>query len=136
MTEFSVKYRLYDSTGTSLIYTFPYVQSDNSPQDPQDYVEIEGLRGQGSLIIPGSTKAWNLNIDFILAGEDYSALIAAMDNLESTIVMQTQYILKVDRTTSTTKNYNVMRLEPFAFSSDDFRTGMVQATVIFRVNSW
>jgi hypothetical protein len=136
MTEFPVKYRLYDSTGTSLIYTFTYVQSDNSPQDPKDFVEIDGLRGVGSIIIPGSTEAWDLELRFIIKGTDYSDLMSQMDSLETTIVMQTKYILKIDRTSSTTKNYNVMRLSPIQFIDLDFRTRFQECLIKFRVNCW
>jgi hypothetical protein len=137
MVAFPVLYRLYASNGSTLVYTFPLVQSDNSPQDPKDFVEIAGLRGVGSIIIPGSTLAWDLTIRFILQGADYSALIAAMDTLETTIVQQTPYVLKIDRTQSTTKNYNVMRLSPFVFEDDgDFRNTFQTVQVTFRVNSW
>jgi len=135
MVEFPVKYKLYDSTGVSLIYTFPNVQSDNSPQDPKDYVEIEGLRGTGSIIIPGSTQAWDLILNFVLFEDDYEALIAAMDNLKSTIVINTQYVLKIDRTLSTTKNYNVRRLKPFNFI-EGFRTDYQEVICTLRANSW
>ncbi len=137
MAEFNVKYRLYDSTGLSLVYTIPLVQTDNGPQDPKDFVEIEGLRGVGSIIITGSTQAWDLELTFILQGTDYQDLIAQMDALETTIVPQTKYLLKIDRTASTTKNYNVMRLKPFEFlEGDDFRNTYQEVKVIFRVNSW
>lgn len=136
MTEFTVYYRLYDSTGVSVIYTFPYVQSDNSPQDPADYVEISGLRGTGSIIIPGSTQPWDLKLRFILVGDDYEDLIDQMDSLESTIVKNTKYVLKIGRTSGgSTKDYNVKRLVPFEFS-EGFRVDMQEVTCILRVNSW
>ena len=136
MVAFNVKYRLYASDGTTLVYTFPLVQSDNSPQDPQSFVEIDGLRGQGSIIIPGSTEAWDLNIDFILRGADYSELIALMDALETTIVKNTKYVLKIDRTASTTKNYNVKRLVSFSFADGEFRTDFQLVRATFRTNTW
>ncbi len=137
MATFNVKYRLYDSTGNSLIYTFPLVQSDPGPQDPKDFVEITGLRGVGSIIIPGSTQPWDLVIKFVLQGTDYQDLVAKMDALETTIVQQTKYVIKIDRTVSTTKNYNVMRLSSFEFiESDDFRNTFQEVVCTLRVNSW
>ena len=136
MTEFTVYYRLYDSTGVTVVYTFPLVQSDNSPQDPTDYVEISGLRGTGSIIIGGSTQAWDLKLRFILQGDDYEELIALMDALETTIVKNTKYVLKIDRTSGgSTKDYNVKRLIPFDFS-EDFRTDMQEVVCTLKVNSW
>jgi hypothetical protein len=136
MTEFNVRYRLYASNGSTLIYTFPYVQEDNSPQDPKDYVEISGLRGTGSVIIPGSTQAWDLTLGFILTAADYEALIALMDALETTIVMHTAYVLKIDRTSGgSTKDYNVKRLQPIQFNTG-FRTDWQDVKITLRVNSW
>lgn len=128
-------YILYNSSGTGQIYTFPNVQSDNSPQDPFDYVEIDGLRGQGSIIIPGSEMSWDLELRFILCGTDYQDLISKIDTLESTIIKNTPYILKIDRTESTTKDYKVKRLQSFNFDTS-FRTSIQRVTAIFRVNSW
>lgn len=129
-------YILYNSTGTGQIYTFTYVQGDNSPQDPSSFVELNSFRGQGSVIIPGGDpESWDLQLDFILKGADYEAVIALMDALETTIVKNTPYVLKIDRTSSTTKNYKVKRLLPFIFE-EGRRTSIQRVTVILRVNSW
>ena len=137
MTTFNVTYKLFDSAGTGLIYTFPYVQSDNSPQDPQSYVEFESLRGTGSVIIPGSSRAWDLQIAFILTADDYEALIAKMDSLETTIVKNTAYVMKIDRTSGgSVKSYNVKRLVPFEFATGEFRTDFQEVKATLRVNSW
>jgi hypothetical protein len=136
MAEFNVKYTLYASDGTTPIYVFPFVQNDNAFQDPKDFVEVTGLRGVGSIIIPGSTQPWDLNISFIVSGVDYEDLISKLDSLQTTIALQTKYILKIDRTTSTTKDFNVMRLQSFNVVSDDFRTNFAQVECVFRVNAW
>ena len=128
-------YILYNSSGTGQIYTFDYVTQDNSPQDPFDFVEIYGLRGVGSIIIPGSTKAWNLRLNFVLCGDDYQDVIAKMDAIESTIVKNTPYVLKIDRTPTTTKDYNVKRVQPITWQASR-RTRVQKGAVIFRVNSW
>lgn len=136
MTTFPVKYILYQSDGSTPVYTFSYVQNDTSLQDPKDFVEISSLRGVGSIIIPGSVQAYDMSISFIVVGEDYEDLIDKLDTLQSTIVTQTKYVLKIDRTSSTTKDYNVMRLQSFDITSDDFRTNMAQVECVLRVNSW
>lgn len=128
-------YILYNSSGTGQIYTFPKVQVDNSPQDPTDYVEIDGLRGQGSIIIPGSNEAWDLILDFVLCGTDYQDIRAQMDALEATIVKNTKYILKIDLTPSTTKDYKVKRLETFIFEPG-LRRKVQRVRCILRVDSW
>ena len=128
-------YRLYENDGLSLVYTFTVQPPDNSPQDPMRFTEISGSRGIGSLIVPGSDASWNLNLRFIFQGSDYTDLIAQMDTLESTIVKNTEYILKIDRTISTTKNYNVKRLLPINWD-DSRRVRIQKGTIIFLVNSW
>jgi hypothetical protein len=136
MTQFNVHYTLYASNGSTLVYTFPLVQSDNSPQDPKDFVEIAGLRGVGSIIIAGSTQPWDLVLRFILMADDYEALITKMDALETTIAPLTNYVLKIDRNVGgSVKSYNVKRLTPFQFA-EGFRTDYQEVTVTFRVNSW
>jgi len=129
------KYKLYASNGSSLIYSFQYILSDNSPQDSLRFTEITGFRGQGSIIIPGSTQPWDLQLTFFLCNADYATLIAAMDSVESTIVLGTPYVLKIDRTISTTKDYNVKRLTPIVWE-DTNRVRYQKGTIQFRVNSW
>ena len=129
------KYNLYAANGSTLVYAFQYILSDNSPQDSLRFTEITGFRGQGSIIIPGSTQPWDLQLTFFLRNADYASLIAAMDSIESTIVLGTPYVLKIDRTISTTKDYNVKRLTPIIWE-DTKRVRYQKGTIQFRVNSW
>jgi len=134
---FVPSYVLWNSTGTAIIYTIPLVHRDTSPQDPFKFVELESLRGQGSIIIPGSTNApWDLELDFYLQGSDYEDLIAKIDGMESTIVKNTKYVWKIGRTASTTKDYKVKRLVPILWDTNSKRTRFQRGTIILRVNSW
>ena len=72
------KYNLYAANGSTLVYAFQYILSDNSPQDSLRFTEITGFRGQGSIIIPGSTQPWDLQLTFFLRNADYASLIAAI----------------------------------------------------------
>jgi hypothetical protein len=128
-------YNLYASNGSSLVYTFNYITNDNSPQDPLKQTEISGIRGIGSIIIAGSQSAWDLNLEFVLVGTDYQDLISKMDSLESTIALNTDYVLKIDRTPSTTKDYNVKRIVPIQWQQSK-RTTLQRGNIIFRVYSW
>jgi hypothetical protein len=128
-------FKLYASNGSTLVYTFNFIQNENGPQDPFNNTEITGFRGQGSLIIPGSLSAWDLTLDFCLVGTDYQDLISKMDSLESTIVANTPYILKIDRTPSTTKDYNVKRIVPIQWQSS-YRLKLQKGIITLRVNSW
>lgn len=129
------KYNLYASDGLTLVYSFDYVLSDNSPQDLFRFTEITGFRGQGSLIIGGSTQPWDLSLEFFLKGTDYTDLISKMDSIESTIALNTSYVLKIDRTISSTKDYNVKRISAISWDNTN-RVRFQRGTIVFRVNSW
>ena len=136
MTIFKVVYQIYASDGVTPVYTIPFVQSDNSPQDPQDYVEIQTLRGQGSIIIPGSTQSWDLDLEFYLQGTNYQTLMSAVDSYLATVVQQTKYVLSIQRSPNTYVTYNIMRLKPPKLETQDFRTTFIKVTQTFRVSCW
>ena len=129
------RYTLYAANGTTPVYAFDYILSDNSPIDTLRFTEITGFRGQGSLIIPGSTQPWDLQLTFFLCKSDYATLISAMDSINSTIVLGTPYVLKIDRSISTTKDYNVTRLLPITWE-DTKRVKYQKGNITFRVGSW
>lgn len=134
---FVPSYVIWNSSETAIIYTIPIVHRDNSPQDPFNYEELTSFRGQGSVIIPGSNNAsWDLTLDFILQGDDYEDLISKMDTMESIIVKNTRYILKIGRTSSTTKDYKVKRLLPIDWYQEGRRTKFQRGRITLRVNSW
>ena len=136
MSTLNVNYQIYAADGVTPVYLIPFPQKDNSPQDPQSYTEIQSLRGTGSIILPGSIQSWDMEIDFYLQGINYQALMAQVDSLLTTVVMQTKYVISITRSASTTVNYNCMRLKPVQISSDDFRTGFMLCKIILRINCW
>ena len=132
------RFRLYQQNGTTLVYEFDCVTEINDFQDPTTFTEHLSLRGQGSIISEGSNAPWDLNLSFMLIDDDYEALVAQINSLLSTIVKNTKYILKVDLTSSTTKDYKVKRLQSFTFPLNNNKKRVNFQTVngIFRVDSW
>ena len=130
--------RLFQNNGTTLVFEFALVTDINDFQDPITFSEHLSLRGQGSIVSEGSTAPWDLNLTFILQGADYEDLVAQMDSLLSTIVTNTQYVLRVDLTISTTKVYKVKRLQSFDFPLDNRkkRVNFQTVNLILRSNSW
>jgi len=134
------RFRLFDETGVSLIFEFDFVTAIDDNQDPANSVEHQTLRGQGSIIIPGSDSAWDLPIEFILRGTDYEDLTAQIDTLKSSVLKFTKYILKIDKTTGgATQDYKVIRRQTFRFPTP--ATGRKRITIqrvdsVFRVDSW
>lgn len=128
-------YNLYAADGLTLVYPFQYTLSDNSPQDAVRFTEITGFRGQGSIIIGGSTQPWDLTLTFFLTGTDYADLIDKMDEVQDTIELNTPYVLTIDRTISTIQNYNVKRISPIIWE-DTKRIRYQRGTITFRVDAW
>lgn len=134
------RFRLYANNGTTLIYEFEKVLDwDNSPfQDPITFSEHISLRGQGSIISEGSQAPFNFFLNFMLVGDDYEALAGQMNTLPSTIDTNTQYILKIDLTASTTKDLKVKRLVPIQFpiTTRQKVVKFQEGIITFRVDSW
>ena len=131
-------YKLYASNGVTLVYTFPLVQNINEEQDPTDFVEVDGLRGVGSIIIPGSESSFDLSLDFVLRGDDYEDVMSDFDTLQSTIVKFTPYVLKVGRTSTTTKDFNVKRIQPISINNtvEGRRVRTLKCTCTFLALAW
>lgn len=132
------KFRLYASNGVTLVYEFENVISIDDWADPFDYSEHISLRGQGSIISEGSTAPWDLNITFLLKGSGYQDLTGQISSLLSTIQKNTKYILKVDKTPSSTQDYKVKRLESFGFplNNRQKRVNLQTVNLILRVGCW
>ncbi len=132
------RFKLFQNDGTTLVYEFERVTETNDFQDPVTFSEHLSLRGQGSIISEGSISPWDLNLTFVLQGDDYEDLVAQMNSLLTTIETNTEYILKIDLTSSTTKNYNVKRLQSFAFplNNGKKRVNFQTSNIILRVDSW
>jgi len=131
-------FKLYQSNGTTLVYEFDCVTEIDDFQDPTTYSEHSSLRGQGSIISEGSDSPWDLNITFVLTDDDYEGLVTQINSLLTTIVKNTKYILRVDLTASTTKDYKIKRLQSFDFplNRNKKRVNFQNVNAIFRVDCW
>jgi len=129
-------FKLYASNGSTLIYTFPVVFSANYPHSEKKYVEHENLRGKGSIITDGGEASWDIILRGVLFAADYNSLQALINTLESTIVLNTPYYLKITKAISTTWDYKVKRISPIEYQEDSLRTDFTEYQVILRVNAW
>ncbi len=129
-------YVLWNSTETAQIYTIPRVIADSSPQDPGNYDEGLTFSKDTCIIIEGTDQApWDIVLRFVLCGDNYEDVIAQMDLVESTIVKNTPYVLKIGRTALTTKDYNVKRILPIEWDTGR-RYNIQYANLYLRVASW
>lgn len=132
---FIPRFKLYASNGSTLLYTFIAVQSTNAPQTPTKNTVISGMRGQGCIVIPGAAAEWDLTFNGILLAENYEALVVLMDALESALLLNTKYVLKVEKTSVTSYSYNVMRIVPIEYP-ESLRNNFQEYQVTLKANSW
>jgi hypothetical protein len=136
------KFILYESDGVTPVYEFDCILDwGNSPfQDPKNFVEHVGLRGQGSIIIEGSEAPWDFTMRFFLKDVDYESLVAQMKSVISTIEFNTKYILKIDLTSGgSTEDLKVKRLNPVDYPPSTNGKKVIDnqiGNISFRVNSW
>jgi hypothetical protein len=136
---FVPKFKLYDSTGTTLLFTFPACQNTNLPQNPQDTVTITNLRSAGAVVINGGTKPFEAFIEFWIFGDaQYTDVINAIDTLYSTITINTPFLLRVDKDASHVYEYKVKRIVDFEWQNIqvDLRQNRQEVTIKFLANSW
>lgn len=135
MAGFIPKFRLYDSTGTTLIYEFPAVDFTNAPQSTRDVVEVSNQRAKGSIIIDGGASAWDMLMRFALIGEDYIEVTSLIVDLEDTVEMNTPYLMRLDKTAGSFFEWKVKRIQPFVYP-ENLRNNYQRVNATFRVNSW
>jgi hypothetical protein len=129
-------FKLYASNGTSLIYTFEHVQNIVGwPSDQPSNIEITNLRSQGSINIPGGQKSYDITLQGIFCETDYTSLTTKLFALKTTILSNTNYILKLDKSETTTDDIHVTRIVPITFE-DSYRLNFQKYTVIFKALSW
>jgi hypothetical protein len=128
-------FKLYKDDGLTLQYTFPLVQATNAPQSMKKSTEVKGIRGIGSIIVPGSDEAWELYLKIMLWDVDYIQVTVLIDELEADVALHTPYYLKFDKSISETYSYKVMRVKEIQYE-DGLRLNSQIATIRLLVNSW
>lgn len=131
-------FKLYDSTGLSLLYTFSAVQNSNIPQSPRRTVLHEGARGKGGVIIDGGESVWDLYIIGYIFGDDYEEITDLIDAMESAVAINTPYLLRLDKDDASYYEYKVKRVEAIDYPIDpsDLRTSIQEYRLTLKVNVW
>lgn len=125
------KFKLYTKE-SNFIMNIPCIFYTNAPQTSKKFTAVEGIRGDGCIIVKGSKPSWDLIIRGVLMADDYQALTALIDNLESNISEGTQFILKFEKTPSAQYTYTVMRLIPIEYP-ENLRTNYTEFQITFKV---
>jgi hypothetical protein len=127
-------FKLFASNGSTLIATF-HVIATNWPYEQPSFIELNSLRSQGAIIIPGGDKAYDLELRCIVFDDNYTDLTTQIFALKTDIVANTPYVLKIDKSNSSTDNINVIRIEPIQFD-DSIRTRVQYYTIRFKALAW
>jgi len=128
-------FKIYNSANTSLIYDIEHVQYTNWPLEQGSHVEITNLRSVGAVIIPGGNKPYTIEINGILIADNYTDLTTAMFAMKNTILLNTRYTLRADKSVSEYDSIKVMRLEPIEFEPSR-RTSTQKYVIRLLGNSW
>lgn len=129
-------FKLYNSVGDTLLYTFPVVIYTNLPHGQnKNSVVIEGTRGKGCIIIDGGDSSWDLIIRGVITGDNYQEIVTAMDALNTAVAMNTAYKLRVDKSPSTYYEYNVKRIQRINYP-ESLRTSHQIYEITLKSNSW
>jgi len=129
-------FKLYASDGVTPIYEFQYVQNIVGwPDDAPSNIEITNLRSQGSINIPGGLKSYDITLDGIIIGIDYSDLTTNIFSLKSSVAPNTNYILRLDKSPSTYEDIRVVRIGRIDLK-DSNRTTFQKYAVTFRALAW
>jgi hypothetical protein len=130
------RFRLYQNDGLTLVYEFEHIQSISGwPSDEPNSIKITNLRSQGSIQIAGGLKSYDITLQGILQAADYEALTTAILSLRDTVDPNTNYVLKIDKSSIASDSINVIRVEPIKFE-DSFRTTFQKYSVTFRALAW
>ena len=134
----AVTFQLYQSNGTTPVYTFPVVFEANYPHSEKKLIEHTNPRAKGSIFVDGGEASWILTLKGVLKASGYGALMALVDGMEDDVVLNTPYVLIIesDETGVTSWTYNVKRTSPIEFQNNSLRTDYIEYTINLSVNSW
>lgn len=132
-------HKIYASDGATLIYTIEDVvrRTPALSVDVPDYIEHTNIRSNGSIIVTGGNRSYDIDIYARLGADNYTALMTALQSLKNTIAINTHYYLKIDTSNSATDDIKVMRLEPITVDPNRGNLNkFLYYTIRLRANSW
>jgi hypothetical protein len=133
-------FTLRSADNSTEVYRFTAVQSTNLPQTPRDTVVVTSLRSSGAVVIDGGYKPFDGLIDFVLWDNSgsYEAIMALIDDLETSIPVNTPFILRMDKTSTTWYEYKVKRIVPFSYPQveSDKRLYRQLVSAVFLCGAW
>lgn len=135
------KHKVYASDGATLVYTI----EDVMRRDPviaktvPDFVEHTNLRSSGSIQIPGGNKPYDITLYARLAGANYTELINNLESLTSTVLINTNYYLKFDKSLTNDGDLESIKVRLLDITVDTSRgnlTRWLYYSIVFRALAW
>jgi len=121
-------------------YIFPLAQAIADPTAGIKSTVIEGIRGDGTIVIPGGKKSQEIIIRGVLLDNDgYVDLTALMDDMRNKITTEPAIITIRHWTGSAWQNdrvWTVRRINEIEFQEDSMRTEAIEYTARFLVISY
>jgi hypothetical protein len=134
MPTFIPKFKLYDSS-LNFIMDLPAISYTNAPQTNIKNTVIEGIRGEGCVVVEGSEGSWDLIVRGVVLAANYESIVTLMDTLETNIPKGTKLYLKLEKSIAQTYTYKVRRLVPIEYP-ESLRTNYQEFQITFKANAW
>lgn len=137
MADFIPTFKIYDSSNTSLVYTFEYIIPPiiGWPSDNPASIEHTNLRSSGAITIPEGNNPYDIILNGVLIADNYTALTTQIFALRDTIVANTKYVLRLDKSVSTYDSINVMRKTPIVWNEEK-RVNIQRYTIQLQALAW
>ena len=135
------KHKIIASDGATLVYTINNVIRRDPPiaLDVPSEIEITNLRSQGAITIPGGLQPYDITLECLLTGADYTAVMSAINTLKTTVLVKTNYYLKYDKNLTNDNSLESIRVRLKSIQIDASRgnlTRICYVNLVFRALSW
>jgi len=135
------KHYIFAADGATLVYTINNVIKRDPPisLDVPKEIAISNLRSQGEITINGGISAYDITLEIVLTGSNYTAVMSALNTLKTTVLTKTNYYLKYDKTLVNNASLESIKVRLISITPDTSRgnlTKLCYCTLTFRALSW
>ncbi len=129
-------FKIYAENGVDLIYQFEHVISTNWPLDNPSSISYTNTRSTGAINIPEGDKPYDIFFDGILLADNYTDLTTLIFALRDTVVANTRYVLKLDKSNSTVDTIKVMRKVKITIDPNSRKINNQRYTITLQALAW
>lgn len=136
---FTPKAYIYASDGITLVYTISDILApiEGWPNtDNPKNVTYENIRSAGELSTAGGSSSYEIRIRGRLKEANYTALITAWNSLQSAVVANTAYYLKIEKSAILTDDIKVKRKGRIEIEKTDNFNSFIYYSISFTAKAW